>query len=468
MELLTIPGDMEVFGSVLHKNATELTVMDVYDIAAVVGNEFERIIDQYGCEALSRLMPKVVRVLEVLEVLVSRSNINPETEELRRELDRLRLERNERLEKEKKHQKELELVEDVWRGETQDLLSQIAQLQADNKSLLMSLSHKDSPVTKEELQKPEGMSDRERQVMRKLREVVDKQRDDIRAKDHELALKTEDVEALQLQQHRLMKINQDLRRRIGALEVQGKTVIQQKAELEALTQARQQEVGALRREVERLRKECLGWEMEREREEKVEASTPKPEVKAPTAGSATSLVAAKAASVMQNSVWVECGGDREFLADCWKSEDYPSLLPDLTDRNTTGEDNYHDEEVEMLLWEALCDDPGGECEGQDRAESDAPRFTLQELKDVLQERNELKAQVFVLQEELAYYKSEDLEEEVEPFFFFPSPEPQAALVDQPESGIKRLIFTAIMPMVAAGLIQDDPTLMPIRRLMSFV
>lgn len=37
-------------------------------------------------------------------------------------------------------------------------------------------------------------------------------------------------------------------------------------------------------------------------------------------------------------------------------------------------------------------------------ESDRPRFTLQELRDVLQERNELKAQVFVLQEELAYYK----------------------------------------------------------------
>lgn len=37
-------------------------------------------------------------------------------------------------------------------------------------------------------------------------------------------------------------------------------------------------------------------------------------------------------------------------------------------------------------------------------ESDKPRFTLQELRDVLQERNELKAQVFLLQEELAYYK----------------------------------------------------------------
>lgn len=40
-------------------------------------------------------------------------------------------------------------------------------------------------------------------------------------------------------------------------------------------------------------------------------------------------------------------------------------------------------------------------------ESDKPRFTLQELRDVLQEKNELKAQVFVLQEELEYYKGCD-------------------------------------------------------------
>lgn len=98
---------MEDFGSALEKNVADLTVMDVYDIAAVVGQEFERIIDQYGCEALSRLMPKVVRVLEILEVLVSRNSISPETEELRLELDRLRLERMDRLEKEKKHKKVL-------------------------------------------------------------------------------------------------------------------------------------------------------------------------------------------------------------------------------------------------------------------------------------------------------------------------------------------------------------------------
>lgn len=40
------------------------------------------------------------------------------------------------------------------------------------------------------------MTERERQVMKKLKEVVDKQRDEIRAKDRELTLKNEDVEAV--------------------------------------------------------------------------------------------------------------------------------------------------------------------------------------------------------------------------------------------------------------------------------
>lgn len=108
---------MEGFGSALEKNVADLTVMDVYDIAAVVGQEFERIIDQYGCEALARLMPKVVRVLEILEVLVSRNSISPETEELRLELDKLRLERLDRLEKEKKHKKVKSVIfEYYYRG----------------------------------------------------------------------------------------------------------------------------------------------------------------------------------------------------------------------------------------------------------------------------------------------------------------------------------------------------------------
>jgi len=46
-----------------------------------------------------------------------------------------------------------------------------------------------------------GMTEIEKQVMMKLKEVVDKQRDEIRAKDRELTLKNEDIEAVR--PHRL-------------------------------------------------------------------------------------------------------------------------------------------------------------------------------------------------------------------------------------------------------------------------
>uniref|UniRef100_A0A3P9A520 RILP-like protein 1 n=1 Tax=Esox lucius TaxID=8010 RepID=A0A3P9A520_ESOLU len=363
---------------VLDKNATELTVMDVYDIAAVMGLEFEHIADQFGCEALLRLMPKVVRVLEMLEVLVARNN-NSETEELRRDLDMLRLERKDRLEKEKIRLRELELVEDVWRGEAQDRLSQITQLEVENKRLQKSLSLKDSHVTEEELQRKEGVSEREHQVMMKLKDMVDKQRGDIQEKDHELNLKNEDLKALQLQHHCLRKINLELRHRVRMMDAQCKTVIQQKAEVEAMSQGRQQELEALRQEVARLKEERQHWKLKRAEEEVRE-------------------------------------------------------VPDALELK----------------------------------EDDSPRFTLQELQDVLQERNELKAQVFMLQEELIYYKSEELEDEINGVCCDSPHESEPSTTEEPASRIKHLIFTAVMPMVAAGLIADDPTLQPIRRFMSFV
>ncbi|XP_073770278.1 RILP-like protein 1 isoform X5 [Danio rerio] len=382
-------------GAALDKSAAELSVMDVYDIAAALGLELERVIERTGAELLSRLVPRVVRVLELLEVLVSRSSSSPDTDELRLELDRLRLERLERLEKEKKHKKELELVEDVWRGEAQDLLCQISQLQEENKTLLNNLSIRESPLTEEDIQKQEGMTERERQVMKKLKEVVDKQRDEIRAKDRELTLKNDDVEALQQQMSRLMKINQDVRHRVSVVEAQGKSLIQQKVELEAAAQTQQQEVSSLRQEVSRLKEKLKEQSRSNEEEAQEPVGPPSP------------------------------------------------------------------------AQEALCDE---DLSTVDLKDPNRPRFTLQELRDVLHERNELKAKVFMLQEEIAYYRSEEQEEENGP----PLPDPSETLRTnprsnfQPESGIKRLIFTAIMPMVAAGLIADDPTLQPIRRLISLV
>lgn len=91
--------------------------------------------------------------------------------------------------------------------------------------------------------------------------------------------------------------------------------------------------------------------------------------------------------------------------------------------------------------EALCEeDQAGERGALDPKDHNRPRFTLQELRDVLHERNELKAKVFMLQEELAYYRSEDPEEETGPSTPNPSLVPRARPLPnaQPESGIKRL------------------------------
>lgn len=468
---------METRGAVmsaLDRPAAELTVVDVYDIAAVLGQDFERIIDRFGCESLVGVVPKVVRVLELLEALVSRGASAQEAEELRRELDRLRQERSDRYKQERKHQKELEQVEDAWRGEVQDLLTQIAQLQTENKRLLVSLPLRESSTTEEEEQKQEGMSEKEKQVMKKLKDLVEKQKDEIRAKDHELTLKNEDIEALQLQQHRLIRINQDLRHRVGLMEAQGKALIQQRAELEAAAQAQQQELGAAQTEVMRLSKELRELELEREITNIEVTSLSKSGMSPPLSPQLMSPAAAAAAAASSNSpikpesVWVECGDDPDFLANCFECDKSPSRLTRPSNGDNIEEEGDDDEDSAALLLR-LSTDPELEEETDSlEEESDKPRFTLQELRDVLQEKNELKAQVFVLQEELAYYKSEESEDDACSIIRAPSPSPTTGSTDQPESGIKRLIFTAIMPMVAAGLITDDPSLLPIRRLVCSV
>lgn len=43
---------------------------------------------------------------------------------------------------------------------------------------------------------PTGVSEKEQQMMKKLKNLVDKQRDEIRAKDHELTVRNDDIEAV--------------------------------------------------------------------------------------------------------------------------------------------------------------------------------------------------------------------------------------------------------------------------------
>uniref|UniRef100_A0A8C0GLC4 RILP-like protein 2 n=1 Tax=Chelonoidis abingdonii TaxID=106734 RepID=A0A8C0GLC4_CHEAB len=62
-------------------------------------------------------------------------------------------------------------------------------------------------------------------------------------------------------------------------------------------------------------------------------------------------------------------------------------------------------EVEGLRKEAAGAETGSDKMIIDLTDPNRPRFTLQELRDVLQERNQLKAQLLIAQEELQCYKS---------------------------------------------------------------
>ncbi|NWR76532.1 RIPL2 protein, partial [Centropus unirufus] len=75
----------------LEKDPFELTAGDVYDISSVVGRDLRQL--RAGPAALPRLQFRIVRVLEMLEALVSGNSVEQlrmERDSLRRELEELR------------------------------------------------------------------------------------------------------------------------------------------------------------------------------------------------------------------------------------------------------------------------------------------------------------------------------------------------------------------------------------------
>jgi len=53
--------------------ASDVSVVDVYDIASEIGKECEKLIDLFGVESVTNLMPKVINALELLENLATKN-----------------------------------------------------------------------------------------------------------------------------------------------------------------------------------------------------------------------------------------------------------------------------------------------------------------------------------------------------------------------------------------------------------
>lgn len=74
-----------------------ISVVDVYDQAASIGKEFEKMIETFGVESVTGLMPKVIKALENLETLAARyEQENTEISDLKLMIEKLESEKNDK------------------------------------------------------------------------------------------------------------------------------------------------------------------------------------------------------------------------------------------------------------------------------------------------------------------------------------------------------------------------------------
>ncbi|KAM6946052.1 RILP-like protein 1 [Aplochiton taeniatus] len=308
------------------RTCSALTVDDIYEIAKLIGSEVEKLIDCYGKESAVGLVPKIVKVLELLENFASRNHAHKlREEELLKTFETLQIQQQKkRAVKESEdvttnnEMREVKQKEEQWRRRCEELQSQVQQLQEDNKDLQDRL--RGSHAQEDRVQR------QEREVMLRLKEVVDRQRDELRAKVQEIASAAKEVEALQEQLERFMKMNGELRHKQSVLQTQLKNAVERKADMEADLREKHKEIQRLSQQLE------------------------------------------KTNEVVRRLV------------------PGPSEL-DLTDK--------------MVV---------------DLKDPNRPCFTKQEVREILFERNELKANLFLVQEELAYYQREILNDERCPGF----------------------------------------------------
>ncbi|XP_026153287.1 RILP-like protein 1 [Mastacembelus armatus] len=314
-------SETRIAESCFDRTYSALTVDDVYEIAKLIGAEVERLIDGYGRDSVVGLVPKIVKVLELLESFASRSHAHKlKEEELLKTFESIQLQQQKKRagketeEGNDKHEiRELQQKEQQWRRRCEELQDQVQQLQVEREELQSRL--KGSHAQEDRVQR------QEREVMLKLKQVVDKQRDDLRAKVQEISTISKEVEALQEQLERFMKMNSELRHKQNVLQAQLTSTVERKADMEADLKEKNKEIENLQTQLDRTN---------------------------------------------SNSPSSPCESTNESTAD--------------------------------------------------QKGPDQPCFTKKEVRDIIFERNELKTNLFLVQEELNYYQREILNEERCPGF----------------------------------------------------
>ncbi|CAM1320712.1 RILPL1 (predicted) [Pycnogonum litorale] len=332
-----------------------MTVVDVYDIASLIGKEFEKLIETHGAEVVTGLMPKVICALEHLEDFAAKcESENVEIGQLKTAINQLQTEKHESAEYRHRFEQEIEQIEDSWKEETKDLNNIVSRLQEENYRLKNCLSEYQSSA--------DGnlsvFNEEELKVAEKLKEIVDKQRERLHAYERESIQKKNELETLQCQVEKLTKTTNDLKKRYRSTQKQMKMIIDEKSELQAQVQEQERELQVL--------KDNLGT------------------------------------AVKENEDLVRSKAINEIL------ELKNKVVIDLDDPNR-------------------------------------PRFTLREVKKILNERNELKARLCEIQDEMDFMRRKQIS---------PNSTPEHRRAESPSPSVSSNLEEELLPV--HGPINKEP------------
>ncbi|XP_061382073.1 RILP-like protein homolog isoform X7 [Danaus plexippus] len=227
----------------------EVTVVDVYDMASDIGKECEIIIEKYGPEAVTALLPKVINALELLENLAVRNEKeNQALNELTAKISQLENDKIEKAEYRQRFEKEIEAIEEQWRTESAELVTAVARLQDENKRLRRTInSPADGEFWKWTSAPPSPAREHDQEVLSRLSSTAEKQRATLRHQELQLQEKQQLIDSLTNQVEKLAQVSRDLRRKHKQLQNQMRLVCEERTELTAIVQSQQRDITALQK-----------------------------------------------------------------------------------------------------------------------------------------------------------------------------------------------------------------------------
>lgn len=402
--------------------AADLTTADVYEDASLIGQDIEKIIERFGHDAMMDLMPKIIRVLEKLEIVVGeREKDKLEIAELKLENERLYLDIKREASQRRKLDEELYQLSSA--GETDNLKTMLIKLQEENKKLRVQYEVTASTQPATAYISAPG----DAQLMRKMKETIDNQRDTIRNKNMEIESLRNDLQAMEEQIERLTTINESVRKTLGASKERIHTLAKEKAEL-------QTELRALRRkddtplhsdesdaeDIEGFmdsfseqqnaeREEEEEGRVDEETEQNSEGNTGDDEAlgkgNPPPKPPRLQLEGVENADVLNNNENNVCNNETKAIEDVKEEEMLVRQNGnDKEEANTgdweivdpTSKTTYSREKSQVSRKERRAD--------KENKDPNRPRYTKAEMLEILTGRNNLKERVFALQDELKIYK----------------------------------------------------------------